>query len=168
MPFPTDLNLSAIGPGIVSAASFAASAIAPMNIGNETQRATAALPQSTPGSIFTIAGGKVLILGIYGEVTTVIQTQTNATKLQAKATGQTAVDLCATLDITAKAVGSYFGITGTAATAMANGFAIPAQTTPWVVGPGTIDLNCAASNTGAVKWVCHWVPIDAGATVVTA
>ena len=39
---------------------------------------------------------------------------------------------------------------------------------PVVVPAGTIDLNCAASNTGAVKWSLWYIPLDAGATVTAA
>lgn len=167
MPTTQNLSLSAIGAGVVASTSFTAGAISVVNLGNETQRAVAALPQSAPGSLFTVTG-KVQILSIVGEVVTGIQAQANNTKLQAKATGQTAVDMCAVLDITGKATTTLFGITGVAATALQSGFGIVGQTTPWVVQAGTIDLNCAASNTGTVKWTCRWVPIDTGSTLVAA
>lgn len=136
------------------------------------ERATAALPQSTDGALFTIASGKIRVLGIYGEVTTVIQTQANNTKLKFNPSGTGSdVDLCAALDITADAVGTIYSITGTLATAMKS-------TTLWVVapaddiaypgltlGPGDIELDCAASNSGSVKWTLVYECIDAGATV---
>lgn len=168
MTQPVAMSLTAIGAGAVAGSTFAASAIAPMNIGNVTVRADAALPQSAVGSLFTVGTAPIWLFHIYGVIGTVIQTQANNTKLQAKATGQTAVDLCAVLDITAKASGSLLGITGTAANAMVNGFAIPAMATAWLILPGTIDLNCAASNTGSVRWVAHWVPAEPGATLVAA
>lgn len=168
MPVTQDLSLSAIGSGVVAAGTFADSAIAPLNNGLRVQRADAALPQTAAGSLFTIAGGPIELKLIYGVVGTVIQTQANNTKLQAKATGQSAVDLCAVLDITAKAAGSIFSITGTAANAMVNGFAVARMTTPWILLPGTIDLNCAASNTGTIRWVAYYVPLEVGATLVAA
>jgi hypothetical protein len=42
------------------------------------------------------------------------------------------------------------------------------QAAPVFVTAGTIDLNCAATNTGAVKWTIEYEPIDSGATVVVA
>jgi hypothetical protein len=138
-------------------------------IARSCERAAAALPQTAAGALFTVTG-KILVTDIIGEVTTVIQTQANATKLVANPTVGADVDLCATLDITAKAVGSTMNITGTLANAMVNvpGGAGVAQAGRLIVHGGTIDLNCAASNTGAIKWTLHWIPIDQDANVVAA
>lgn len=135
-----------------------------------TDRATAALPQTAQGSLFTITGGRIEVLGIVGEVTTVIQTQANNTKIVGVPTTGTAVDLCAVLNISAKEVGTLFGITGTFATAMvgANAGASVMCATPVVVPIGAIKLDCAASNTGSVKWTLVWRPVDAGADVAAA
>jgi len=140
-----------------------------------TEKAAAALPQTAAGTLFNVTGGKILVLGIYGEVTTVIQTQANVTKLQFVSTTPAATtDLCATLDITAKAVGSVFSIVGVLATAMkvtTNNLVVPADDIPapgLTIGIGAIKLNCGASNTGAVKWTIRWVPIEAGANVAAA
>ena len=43
---------------------------------------------------------------------------------------------------------------------------LPAR--PLVVNVGTIDLDCAASNTGSVKWSIWYVPLDDGAVVTAA
>ena len=138
--------------------------------GGRVDRAAATLPQTTQSALFTVSGGLVAILGIIGEVTTVIQTQANNTKIVSNPTTGTDVDLCAVLNITAKEVGTLFGITGTFATALvgANAGAGVMCSQVVVVPPGTIDLNCAASNTGAVKWSLYYVPLAAGATVVSA
>lgn len=136
------------------------------------ERPTAALPQTAAAGLFRITGGKVRILSIIGEVTTLIQTQANNTKLQfvSVAPGST-TDMCAVLDITAKAVGSLFSITGTLATAMkvtTNNMVVPADDLArpgMVLGPGDIKLNCAASNTGAVKWTINYEKVDEGANI---
>jgi hypothetical protein len=143
-------------------------------LGVQVNRATAALPQTTAAAIFTVATGRVLVTSIVGEVTTVIQTQANATKLTFDPTDAGATqDLCATLDITADAVGTMYGITGTPATALqdALNFLPPSKSLARegiILKPGSILLDCAASNTGSVKWTLHYVPIDAGATVTAA
>lgn len=141
--------------------------------GTKVDRATAALPQSGAANIFTITGGRVLITSIIGEVTTVIQTQADATKLQFDPTDAGATqDLCATLDITADAVGTMYSIDGTPANAMVDALNfLPASKVlarPLVLKPGAIVLNCAASNTGSVKWTVIYVPIDNGAAVAAA
>ena len=133
-------------------------------------RATATLPQSTASAIFTVVGGLVEILYILGQVTTVIQTQANNTKLIANPTTGSDVDLCAVLDITADEVGTLYGITGIFGDAMvgANAGATVMPQRSIVVNSGTIDLSCSASSTGSVKWRCEWRPIDDGAYVVAA
>lgn len=139
-------------------------------LGVPVERAAANLPQTTQSALFTVAGGRVMITGLIGEVTTVIQAQANATKVVSNPTTGTDVDLCATLDINGKEAGTLFGITGIFANAMVGanaGAGIIGERKP-VVPIGTIDLNCAASNTGAVKWTLFYLPIDDGATVVAA
>lgn len=132
-------------------------------------RATAALPQGATGHLFTVTG-MIKLLDIIGTVTTVIQTQTNATKITATPTVGSAVDLCATKDISAAAVGTVLSITGTLATAMqqnTNGIFV-AQAAPIMVPAGTIDLITGASNTGSIKWKIRYQQVDPGAFVVAA
>lgn len=138
------------------------------------ERATAALPQTADGALFRIAGGKVRIKSIVGEVTTVIQNQANNTKLKFNPSGTGSdIDLCAVLDIANDAVGTHYTITGTLATAMkgtTNLFlTVPAEDLAppgLVLGPGDIELDCAASNTGSVKWTVEYELVDSGATLV--
>jgi hypothetical protein len=139
-------------------------------LGFQTDRATAALPQTTAHALFTIATGRIVVFGLVGEVTTIIQTQANNTKIVANPTTGTSLDICAVLDISADEVGCLYGITGTFADALvgANAGATILCDRPVVVPIGTIDLNCAASNTGSVKWKLLWLPLDDGATAVAA
>lgn len=134
-----------------------------------TERATADLPQTDAEALFTITGGRIVVTQIIGEVTTVIETQANETKLVHNPATGTDVDLCAVLDITADEVGTLYGITGTFANAMVGaGQALPTQAVNVVLKPGTIDLDCGASNTGKVKWTLFWAPLDGGAYVAPA
>ncbi len=134
-----------------------------------------ALPLSTTKVIFSFqnaigpgigsygAGGyaAVEILDIFGIVTTAIGAVANATKLQGLMDALTAVDLDATVDINAAAVGTIFSITGTlanAATLNANGVAIAQATPIHMTGglqAGIIQVNCAGSDggTGRIAWV---------------
>lgn len=134
-------------------------------------RATATLPQTTVGSIFSVTG-RVRITSIIGQVTTAIQNQANNTKLVFNPDGTGSdVDLCAVLDIAADAVGTLYTITGTAATAMQDGlWVLPANellaATGIVVQDGDIQLSCSASNTGSVAWELVYRPLSTGAAVV--
>jgi len=144
--------------------------VADINLGMRVDRATATLPQTTAAAIFTITGGRVAITQIVGEVTTLIQTQANNTKLTANPTTGTSVDICANLDISADEAGCLYGISGLNTDALIgiNAGALPGQTRPVVVNVGTIDLACAASNTGSVKWSIFYVPVDDGAYITAA
>lgn len=126
------------------------------------------LPQESTCPLFNVIGGRVAITQIIGEVTTVIQTQANNTKLTATPTGGTAVDLCANLNISADEVGTLYGITGTPANAMTGTGLIVKQAAQVIVGEGTIDLVCAAENTGEVKWTVYYIAMDYGAYITAA
>lgn len=139
------------------------------------ERAAATLPQSTDGALFTIASGKIRVLSIVGEVTTIIQNQANDTKLKFNPSGAGSdVDLCSVLDIANKAVGTLLSIVGVLATAMKATTAwlvVPADNIPapgLILGPGDIELDCAASNTGSIKWTLEYENVDAAATVTAA
>ena len=138
--------------------------------GIKVERATAALPAGVGAPIFNIRVGRVVLVLIIGEVTVIIQTQANATKLTATPTVGTAADICATLDITADEVGCLYGITGVNTDALIgiDAGALPAQTRDVILPVGTLDLDCVATNTGSVKWTLFYVPIDDGAYVEAA
>ena len=139
-------------------------------LGLAVERDTATLPQSTDGALFNVTNGRILLIGIIGEVTTAIQNQANNTKLKSVPTTGTTVDLCAVLSIANKEVGTLFGITGTFSDAMvgANAGATIIPDRDIVIPVGSIKLDCAASNTGSVKWTLFYVPIDDGASVAAA
>lgn len=138
------------------------------------ERLTAALPQTADGALFRISGGKIRVLGIYGEVTTAIQNQANNTKLKFNPSGVGAdTDICAVLDIANDAVGTLYTISGDFSDAMKDSAGVWANETddqmetPGVVlGPGDIELDCAASNTGSVKWTLVYELVDSNANVV--
>lgn len=140
-------------------------------LGTKVDRATAALPQTATGSLFTVAGGRVLITSLVGRVTTSIQAQANAIKLVATPSGSGSVnDLSATVESNGLAVGGLLGITGLAGDAMvkSTGGGVSNLRNPVVVAPGAIGLNTAASNTGSVEWSLTYIPLDNGATVTAA
>lgn len=131
-------------------------------------RGSKTIPQNGVSSLYTISGGPIRILYLFGQVTTVIAGGANNTKLQFKPTGQTAVDLCAVADINAQAVGQFASLVGPAATALALGWGVIAGSSDWLLGPGTIDLNCVqAAGTGAYKWTLGYESYP-GAAVAAA
>jgi len=142
-------------------------------LGQRVDRATDTLPATTDEALFSITGGRVMITSIIGEVTTVIQTQANDTKLKFNPTATGAdTDLCAALDITADAVGTLYSITGDFSDAMKDGLLCLETDAVLergiILSEGDIELDCAATNTGSVAWSLTYVPIDDGAAVAAA
>ena len=139
-------------------------------MGEKVSRATATLPATTAGALFTVAGGRVAITGIVGQVTVIMQTQANNTKLTANPTVGTSADICAVLDTSADEVGAIYGITGLFSDALVSNVAgatvLPRN--PVVLNAGTLDLDCSATNTGSVKWDLWYIPLDEGAYVEAA
>src|SRR3990167_10010560 len=135
----------------------------------------AAGPGVPPGeaSLYTITSGRVLLTQIVGEVTVVIQTQaTNLKVVYDPADPPSAgadTDLCAVLDITADAVGTLYGITGTVADALIEGIGrVLAQHTPHILSEGAIHQNSSAASSGGIKWTCWYFPLDDGARIAAA
>lgn len=153
----------------LAASNFASDAATKLSLGTSVEKAAAGLPAGTVGNLFTITGGRILLTNILGEVTTVIQTQANNTKLvfDPTVTGSN-VDLCAVLNISADVVGSFYSITGTFSDAMVNGLAVNGMSTPIILQPGAIALETAATNTGEIKWKMWYMPLDSGVTVAAA
>lgn len=132
--------------------------------GTRVDRAAANLPATTSGNLFSVSG-QVIVTSIYGIVTTAIQAQANAIKLEAYNTAATtATDMCATVESNGQGVGKLFGITGTTTAAAVFGFAVP-HGRIIVGGPGFIRLNAAATNTGQMAWFLTYVPLTPGASV---
>jgi hypothetical protein len=129
-------------------------------------RVATTIPQAGVRPLFTISGGVVRIIQLFGVVTTVIAGGANNAKFQFKPIGQTAIDLCAVADINALAVGQLIGLTWPSTTALAIGWGISGASQGFLGGPGTIDLNCvAAAGTGALRFVLRYQAADPGGFV---
>lgn len=144
--------------------------------GVSVSRATAALPQTATGSIFTVTG-RVLVKRIIGEVTTVLTATATNLKVGFDPTGADAnTDLSANLVVTSDPVGTLYTIVGVAATATKESgvthMVLPAVNLPTegiVLTTGAITLTTDANNTtGRVKWDVDYVALTAGSTIVAA
>lgn len=136
------------------------------------ERATSLLPATTVLNLFTIVGGPIELISIFGLVTTVLAATANLAKLTAVATGLAAVDLCAnSADLVSAALGTVLSITGTVANAMvisANQNRI-AQAGRLVIHPGVIRVETSGTMaTGQVKWFMRYAPLAASAYAVAA
>lgn len=142
-------------------------------LGIQVSRATAALPASTVGNIFTITGGRILVVALIGEVTTAIQNQACTLKVSTAPTVGSAVDLCTAGSIIAAPVGVHFSLPSAAASALVTDLATgggvqDVLTSAWLVPVGALSVTTSATNTGSVKWDLVYIPYDNGAQVVAA
>lgn len=140
-----------------------------MNTGTRTlAKKTAATPVTQ--DLFTVSGGAVRILAIVGHITTAIAAGANNAKLVYTSTGGAAVDLCAAADIASMAIRKLLTITGVAANAIAlsaaEGVVVSAvATSPIIVTPGVLSLNCTAGTTGVIDWYIEYEPLATGAVI---
>lgn len=158
--------------GTIATAGAFSETLLVFNGGQRVSRATEALADGET-TLFTVAGGRALIVGLVGEVTTAV-TVANEAKLVFDPTATGAdQDMCAVLDIgtTDSPVGSLLTISGTVGDAMRIDLLIgnPMLTNPLLVSEGEIHLNNAGTSVdGAIAWTVIYVPLDDGATVVAA
>lgn len=139
-------------------------------LGTRVDRAAATIPQTAQSAIFNVTGGRIVVTGLVGEVTTVI----GGTATTLKVTGNPAVgsdvDLTSATAITSKEVGSLITLPLTLGSGLVVNSAGAGQLPSggFVVPVGTIDLVTSASTTGAIKWSLTYVPWDDGGAVTAA
>lgn len=130
---------------------------------------------ATTVPLYTIAGGRALIVAMWGVVTTAI-TVANSYKLQFNPTTGDTGDLCAATDIGTNdtAAGSViqFSLATTTApakliTGSASGGGYGTGLLNAVVSIGQIE-HVSAGTDGVITWNLMWLPLDTGATVVAA
>ena len=131
------------------------------------ERAAANLPQSAQEPIFTISGGRVMLLVLIPEITTAIQNQANTTSVYVNPSSGPDTLVWSLGNIQGLAADRFFGYDQGGSAAIATSV-VPFPLNQTMVPEGTIDLSCPASNTGQIKWTLVYKPIDAGATVVAA
>ena len=136
-------------------------------------RATAALPATTSQNLFTVSTGRILLVGLIGEVTTIIQAQSTTVKVTSTPSAGSAIDMSSTgADINALEVGGRITLANPPAAASALTKTLAGytnlQNVQVIVPPGTISYTTGATSTGSIKWDLFYVPYDAGATVAAA
>jgi hypothetical protein len=137
------------------------------NYGMSANRAAAVLPATGNQTIFNVTGGRVLLLGLVGEVTTVMSaTVTNLKVTSVSTVGSIATDICANALVTSLAVGNLFAPSAVGSAAQI-GSAV-SQNNELYVQPGVIRITTDATNTGAMRWQALWMPIDPGAALAAA
>jgi hypothetical protein len=126
-------------------------------------------------TIFTVAGGEVMVTALWGVVTTAI-TVANTVALQANpTTGTTGVFVEATdIGTNDTAVGTVVGFSGsiddpaTSGAAFEHSIALGGKALrDLVVTTGDIEQVTTGTNPdGAITWYATWIPLTDGATLV--
>lgn len=132
-------------------------------------KASGAISGNPTIACFTVAGGEVLITGLWLKVTTSITTDGGTLAVNCVPTAGNTMTLVTATDLgtTDTVAGSVVGLDRgtTAASKFLVGGRVDARQ---VVTTGTINLVGAASVNGAVTVYVTWVPLSDGATLVAA
>jgi hypothetical protein len=139
-------------------------------LGINVTRTAAALPSSTLGNIFTVSGGRILIVRLSGLVQTLLS-GTNSTTVGITPTlsgGASAPAILSSAGVIPVAVGSpvVSKLDGGALIVTVNGSLNPAAGYETV--PGSITITTASTVTGTVQWDLTYIPLDSAAQVVAA
>lgn len=141
-------------------------------LGGRVTRAAALQPQTAQAAIFNVAGGKVLVTSLVGEVVVATPATTNTLKITGNPTSGTDVDWTTATSTASKEVGSIItpAVTAGGALVVANaGGGNAVSPTGFVAQIGSIDLVTSGSAaTGTIKWTLTYVPLDTGASVTAA
>jgi hypothetical protein len=134
--------------------------------------ASLALTGGSVADVFTVAGGPVLLLGLFTHITTAVSNNACNFKWQSDPTsGAASTDLCGNVEIAQAAIGDVFYITGASGTAQAKAAnaAVVALScsVPAFLLPGGVDAVLANSNptTGAATVYLVYRPLAEEATV---
>jgi hypothetical protein len=138
-------------------------------------KAAATLPQTATATLYTVAGGNVLVTSMFGLVSGTAMGATATTLAIGTApttgTAETAGIATATA-VTSLEIGSWVSVqssSGVGGALVSGGHAgtvvFAHGTTSFVVAPGTITWTTSASDTGKMAWYLTYIPLDTGASV---
>lgn len=124
-------------------------------------------------SLFTVAGGRVLVLELYGTPTVRVGAGAVTAKVQATSSNGDANDLCTAATIASAPVDRHYSVPGNTITTLRTGSGeggVAGILPPGIiVPPGTIQLVLVGnSGAGTMLWTVLWAPLDVGATLVAA
>jgi hypothetical protein len=149
--------------------SIKATAFRDLVFGLNVSKATAVLPATAYGALFTVTAGRVLVTGLIGEFTIAADATATTVKVTGTPTTGTAVDWTTATAVTSKEIGAQMTLPAAAGSALVvtNGGAGGQMQlkSPYIAAIGTIGITTSATNAGSAKWTIFYVPLDTGATV---
>lgn len=144
-----------------------------LQFGNTVIKAAQALPQSATATLYTVAGGNVIVTSLVGLVsgTAIGATVTNLSLGTVPTTGTaSSTGIATAVAITSLEIGTFVTVQkssgkGGALVVGTNAGTTLFLETPFVVPPGTISWTTSASDTGKMAWYLTYIPLDTGASV---
>lgn len=142
-------------------------------LGTRVKRTKSDLMDGSTTTVFTIAGGNILITALYGTIEDAAHASVGDTcKFQVNPTTGTATDLCGTSDLTGVEEGTMISVNGVSATSLvvASSGNVPAMLQPVIAATGILTFVSGGNDTNATKLQLNlwYFPLDEGATVVVA
>ena len=139
--------------------------------GIHVSKASATLPAGTTQDIFTVAGGRVLVRALIGEVTVEVGAGTTPDlQVQMDPTTGTTTDIATDVVIASDEVGTLYYVEGdgTALIPISSGYAQAAAGQGFILPIGTVQIVTSETTAGATKWDIWFLALDDGASVVSA
>jgi hypothetical protein len=139
-------------------------------------RTAALLPQTTTGNIYTISGGRIMVVSLTGLVVAATPATVNTLAIGITPASGTAVNnsMAAAVSTASLEAGTMLSIGSTPGANLQVGTNAgkPVQTTghaAWAIQAGTITLTTTGSAaTGTIQWDLIYIPLDNGAQVTAA
>ena len=147
--------------------------IADIRLGLRVDRAAQAIPVTTD-VLFTVTGGRIALLGLIGEITSLFDATATTLLVTCNAdTGADTVLSIASAALNDREAGVCVALPATAGTGLIDsvteGAVILGANPVWAVAAGSIDITVGGgANAGLMKWTLFYVPIDSGAYVTAA
>ncbi len=131
-------------------------------------RAAADLPQNTTSNLFVVSGGRVLVLGLIGEIAAEIQAQTTGITATAGGTNGT-VTLISDASLSSLATGILVGVSSETVGSTGEGVRPALYDGPAVLSDGaSVQWHSSQSSTGQMSWTLWYRPLDPAAKVEAA
>ena len=147
-------------------------------LGTQVIKSAQAFPQGAPGTatLFTVAGGTVLVTSLFGIVTTAVagtDPQLSLGMAPTIGTAQTS-GIATTKALTSAEIGTLIAVTSSGGvpttlavmtTAAKAGNAVFPALGGFIANTGTITQTAQVAETGAISWYLTYIPMDTGASV---
>jgi hypothetical protein len=139
-------------------------------------RTAALLPQTATGNIYTVTGGRIMVVALTGLVVVATPATVNTTAIGITPASGTAVNnsMAAAVSTASLEAGTMLSIGSTPGSNLVVGTNAgkPVQTTghaAWAIQTGSITVTTTGSAaTGTIQWDLIYIPLDNGAQVAAA